>query len=129
MGGVQRFEDLVAWQVAREVTKEIYTLTRSGPFAKDFGLIDQMRRAAVSIMSNIAEGFERESLPEGLHFYAVAKASCAELRSQLYVALDAEYLKQEQFDALQAKSHRLARLLSGLRTAIAKAIPSKNGST
>jgi four helix bundle protein len=114
--------------VAREVTREIYALTRSSLFAKDFGFVDQTRRAAVSIMSNIAEGFERESLPERLHFYAVAKASYAELRSQLYVALDAAYIDQAQFNALQAKAHRLARLLSGLRTAIARAIPTRNGS-
>lgn len=118
MGDVQRFEDLVAWQVARELTSDIYNATRQGAFSRDHGLADQMRRAAVSVMSNIAEGFERESLAERLHFYVVAKASCAELRSQLYVALDAGYLDQPTFDALQAKSDRAARLLSGLRTAI-----------
>jgi four helix bundle protein len=84
--GVQRFEDLQAWQKARELVVVIYAMTREGEFAKDFGLRDQIQRAAVSIMSNLAEGFERGTRPDFHRFVVIAKASCAELRSQIYVA-------------------------------------------
>ncbi len=116
VGEVRRFEDLVAWQLARELTGQVYAMTRQGTFSRDFGLTDQMRRAAVSVMSNIAEGFERESIAERLHFYVISKASCAELRSQLYVALDAGHVDQATVDALQAKAERTARVLAGLRS-------------
>jgi four helix bundle protein len=92
MNKMERFEDLVAWQKARSLTRDIYQTTRQGAFAKDYGLSSQMQRAAVSIMSNIAEGFERRSRGEFHQFLSVAKSSCAELRSQLYVALDVGYL-------------------------------------
>ena len=88
MSKIQRFEDLIAWQKARELTKEIYTITRQGEFAQDYGLSGQIQRAAVSIMSNVAEGFERGGRGEFQQFLSIAKASCAELRSQLYVGLD-----------------------------------------
>jgi four helix bundle protein len=127
MSEVRRFEDLVAWQLARELTSELYGITRQGAFSRDFGLVDQMRRAAVSIMSNIAEGFDRESIAERLHFYVIAKASCAELRSQLYVALDAGYMDQPTFDTLQAKADRTARVLSGLRSSTNRARIPRNG--
>ena len=84
MTQIRRFEDFIAWQKARELTKEIYLSTRSGEFARDYGLRDQIRRAAVSIVSNIAEGFERGSDREFSQFLVVAKASCAEVRAQLY---------------------------------------------
>ncbi len=85
---VAKFEDLIAWQKARELTCKIYQISRQGDFAKDFRLSGQIQSAAVSIMSNIAEGFERGGLGEFHQFLSTAKASCAELRSQLYVALD-----------------------------------------
>lgn len=88
MSKVERFEDLIAWQKARSLTKHIYQVTQEGDFAKDFGLARQIQRAAVSIMSNIAEGFERTHLGEFHQFLSISKSSCAELRSQLYVALD-----------------------------------------
>lgn len=100
--GVKRFEDLVAWQKARKLTREIYRVTAVGAFAKDFGLKDQARRATVSIMSNIAEGFERGGRSEFHQFLSIAKASCAELRSQLYVSLDAHHLEQGTFTQLLA---------------------------
>ena len=115
---IQRFEDLVAWQRAREVTRDVYRITRGGSFGRDFALVDQMRRASVSIMSNIAEGFERETEADRLRFYSIAKASCAELRSQLYVALDAGYLAEADFTAIGAKADEAARILGALRTAI-----------
>ena len=78
MSKIQRFEDLIAWQKARELTKEIYIITRQGDFAKDYGLRGQIQRAAVSIMSNVAEGFERGGRGEFQQFLSIAKASCAE---------------------------------------------------
>jgi four helix bundle protein len=120
MSRVERFEDLIAWQKARELTKRIYEVTRQGDFAKDFGLKDQIQRAAVSIMSNIAEGFERGGRAEFHQFLSTAKASCAEVRSQLYVALDAEYLSQSAFDQLQSLAEEVAKILGGLRASVQK---------
>jgi len=84
---IEKFEDLIAWQKARKLTRQIYKATNEGNFARDYGLKDQIRRAAVSSMSNMAEGFERGGLVEFQRFLAIAKGSCAELRTQLYVAL------------------------------------------
>ena len=94
---IRTFEDLDAWTIAREVTKLIYALTREGVFAKDFGLLDQIRRAAVSIMSNIAEGFERSSNKDFAKFLFIAKGSAGEVRSLLYVAQDQGYITPDQF--------------------------------
>ena len=93
-----RFEDLIAWQKARDLTRLIYQLCNDGNFARDYGLRDQVRRAAVSVMSNLAEGFDRAGRSEFHQFLVIAKGSCAEVRSQLYVALDAGYLPQVEFD-------------------------------
>lgn len=84
---IERFEDFIAWHKARKLTADIYRVTSEGRFARDFGLKDQIRRAAVSSMSNLAEGFERGRPAEFHQFLSIAKASCAELRAQLYVAL------------------------------------------
>lgn len=116
--GVERFEDLVAWQKARELTKVIYHITQKEEFAKDYGLREQIRRAAVSMMSNIAEGFERANPNEFHHFLVMAKASCAEVRSQLYVALDANYLSQNEFTQLRNQSQELSRVIGGLRASV-----------
>jgi four helix bundle protein len=97
---VERFEDLYAWQKARLLTLLIYRVTGDGKFARDTGLGRQIQRAAVSIMLNIAEGFERGNRAEFYHFLNIAKSSCAELRSQLYVALDVGHLGKEKFDEL-----------------------------
>ena len=118
MSGVQRFEDLLAWQKARTLTSEIYGLTRKGELARDYGLKDQMQRAAVSIKSNNAEGFERRSRRNFRHFLVIAKASCVELRSQLYVALDAGMISQPQFDTMTARAVEVSRILSGLHNSI-----------
>jgi len=117
---IQRFEDLIAWQKARELTQAIYEVTRRGAFAKDFGLSGQIQRAAVSIMSNIAEGFERGGRREFHQFLSTAKASCAEVRSQLYVALDVGYLDKANFDRLMEQAEEAARILGGLRAAVDK---------
>ncbi len=116
--GVKRFEDLIAWQKARLLTKAIYAVTRQGLFARDYGLRDQIRRAAVSIMSNVAEGFERGTSAEFHNFLRIAKGSCAELRSQLYVAFDVEYLAEEVFAQLLAQAQEVARVLGGLRASV-----------
>lgn len=94
---IEEFEDLTAWQKARELTREVYRVSRQERFSKDYGLGRQIQRAAVSIMSNIAEGFERGNPREFHQFLSVAKGSCAEVRAKLYVALDAGYLDEEQF--------------------------------
>ncbi|MBD1942870.1 four helix bundle protein [Coleofasciculus sp. FACHB-712] len=117
---VERFEDLIAWQKARILTKSIYQVTQQGDFAKDFGLSRQIQRAAVSIMSNIAEGFERGGRAEFHQFLSIAKSSCAELRSQLYVAFDIGYLKQTEFNQLLTQAQEVARITGGLRAAVEK---------
>jgi four helix bundle protein len=117
---ISRFEDLVAWQKARELTLAIYKATRAGGFARDFGLCGQIQRAAVSVMSNIAEGFERNRPNEFHQFLSTAKASCGEVRSQLYVALDVGYLDVAQFETLIAQAVEVSRIVSGLRAAVAR---------
>ncbi len=108
----ERFEDLQIWQEARELTRMIYTITNQGSFAQDFGLRDQMRRASVSIMSNIAEGFESRTTNLFIEFLGRAKASAGELRCHLYIALDALYLDQQKFESLFALSVKIIRQIS-----------------
>jgi four helix bundle protein len=115
---MERFEELRAWQKARDLAREIYRVTASGPFFKDYGLRDQIRRAAVSIMSNIAEGFERYRPTEFRQFLSLAKASCAEVRSQLYVALDVKHLTQDDFDRLQALALGTTKIITSLRSSL-----------
>jgi four helix bundle protein len=117
---IRQFEDFIAWRKARELAVSIYHVSGEGSFARDFGLRDQIRRAAVSIMSNIAEGFERGSSAEFHHFVCIAKASCAELRSQFYIALDVNHVDREQFERLMALATEVGRLLGGLRIAVAR---------
>ncbi len=117
---IERFEELIAWQKARVLTREIYEITRIGAFARDFGLSGQIQRAAVSIMSNIAEGFERGGRGEFHQFLSTAKASCAEVRSQLYVALDVGYLEEQKFHSLLRQAEEVARIVGGLRASVGK---------
>jgi len=88
---IKTFEDIESWKKARALTNEIYKITGAGTFARDFGLKDQIRRASVSILSNIAEGFERGGDKEFSQFLAIAKGSCGEVRAQLYIALDQKF--------------------------------------
>lgn len=118
MSGIERFEDLTAWQKARALARDVYSITRSERISRDFGLSGQMQRAAVSVMANIAEGFERGGRAEFHHFVTTAKASCAEVRSHLYVALDAGYIDEQEFHGLLARAEELARILGGLRSAL-----------
>ncbi len=120
MKKVEWFEDLIAWQKARELTKQIYLATKGGLFSKDFGLRDQIRRASVSVMSNIAEGFDRAGRAEFHQFLVIAKGSVAEVRSQLYVALDAEYINNDQFEQFKELADETSRIIGGLRAAVQK---------
>jgi four helix bundle protein len=114
MRGVKRFEELEVWQKAREMAREIYACGGEGGFVRDFGLRDQIRRAAVSVVSNIAEGFERGGDREFRQFLAQAKGSCGEVRAQLYIALDQGFLAQEQFDRLCERALQVSRMIAGL---------------
>jgi four helix bundle protein len=109
-----KFEDLEAWREARALTKDVYSLTRVGPIAKDLRLCSQIQAAAVSIMSNVAEGFERTGNQEKLHFYNIARASCGELRSQLYVVEDVYSESAAKTAALRKGADSVGRLISGL---------------
>jgi four helix bundle protein len=111
---VKNFEDLEIWKDARLLTKAIYRLTQDAKFAKNYALCDQIRRAAVSIMSNIAEGFERGGNQEFIQFLYVAKASCGEVRSHLYVALDQSYIEQKDCDDASKSFRRLSIMISNL---------------
>ena len=117
---IEKFEDLIAWQKARELTKAIYQVTRIGAFAKDYGLRDQIRKASVSVMSNIAEGFDRGGRAEFHQFLVIAKGSCAEVRSQLYAALDTNYIVKNTFNELSLLAIETSRIIGGLRAAVYK---------
>jgi four helix bundle protein len=113
MTKIERFEEIEAWQVARKLTNVIYVASSNGKFARDFGLRDQIRRSAVSIMSNIAEGFGRSGNREFIQFLFIAKGSAFEVQAQLYVALDAGYLDQTKFQELFDLASDTSRLISG----------------
>ena len=118
--GITRFEDIHAWQVARELCRRVYELSREGSFSRDFGLRDQIRRAATSVMANIAEGFDSRSNPEFVQFLHYALRSASELQSHLYVAHDQGYVSQAEFarlyeDAFKGKS-MIVSFIQYLRT-------------
>lgn len=118
MGKAKRFEDLDVWKTARALTNMIYDLSDTGRFAKDFALRDQMRRAAVSVLSNVAEGFESRTQRLFADFLGRAKGSAGEVRAQLYIALDRQYISKEQFrrayDLADKASRQLARFIQYL---------------
>jgi four helix bundle protein len=113
-GWLMRFEELESWKEARQLTREIYTLTRKEELARDFGLRDQIQRAGVSIMSNIAEGFERQHIQEKLQFYNVARGSAAEVRSILYVVEDNYPRVNVEAVAMREKAVQTGKLVTGL---------------
>ena len=114
MAKLNSFEDIIAWQKARELNNVIYTVTNSNQlFNSDYGLRDQMRRASISITSNIAEGFERETTKEFIRFLYIAKASAGEFRSQLYLAFDLKYISNEEFKNITIRINEISKLLSG----------------
>jgi four helix bundle protein len=111
---IERFEDIKAWQEARVLVNTIYDATESNRgFAGDYKFREQIQGAAISVMSNIAEGFSRRTTKEFAQFLFIAKGSAAEVQSQLYVALDQGYINEEKFDGLYSKSDEVARLISG----------------
>ena len=120
MSKIKKFEDLIAWQKARSLTQAVYQVTSKGKFLRDFGLTDQMRRAVVSVMSNIAEGFERGSASEFHRFLFIAKGSCAELRALFYVSFDNSYLTQGDFKLVMTQAEEVSRILGGLRASVEK---------
>jgi len=116
MATFKKFEEIECWKRARELTRRIYEITGRSAFARDFGLKDQIRRASVSVMSNIAEGYDRSGTAEFVHFLATAKGSAAEVRCQLYVAADQGYIQEDHFNELNAMASEISRMLSGLMT-------------
>ncbi|MDD2598647.1 MAG: four helix bundle protein [Kiritimatiellae bacterium] len=120
MSTIKRFEDIEAWQLARELTREVYGATKNIGFNHDYGLSNQIQRASVSIMSNIAEGFERGGNKEFINFLTIAKGSCGEVRAQLYVALDLKYITQDNFDRLCKLCSRISLMLYRLMEVLKK---------
>jgi len=113
MASIQGFEDIGAWKEARILVRDIYAVTRDERFARDFGLRDQIQRAAVSIMSNIAEGFERGSDKDFARFLFMAKGSAGEVRSQLFIASDLGYLDAKRTDEMMERVQSVSRQISG----------------
>jgi len=113
MARIEKFEDIDAWKASRDVTKVIYEVTSGERFCRDFALCNQMRRASVSVLSNIAEGFERGGNKEFLQFLAIAKGSCGEVRAQLYVALDQKYIDEGTFEQISGKLIETSRMIAG----------------
>ncbi len=113
MSKQKQFEELEVWKCSKELAVLLYQLTEDGGFKKDFGLKDQLRRAGVSIVSNIAEGFERNGNKEFIQFLSIAKGSAGEIRAQLYIAKDLNYLSEEAFISLESKVSSISKMLSG----------------
>jgi len=114
MAGFRRFEDIIAWQKAREITREIYRETTNGEFNRDFDLRSQIRRASISIMANIAEGFGRRTDKDFVNFLNIAHASAYEVQSHLYVALDLTYIRPERFSVLYSNLDEICRMIYAL---------------
>jgi four helix bundle protein len=122
MPGFKTFEEIKAWQAGRALTQAVYRMTSTGRFERDFALRDQIRRAAISITSNIAEGFERDRRTEFAQFLRYAKGSAGEVRSQLYVALDEGYIEEDTFAQLRRDAESTIRLIQGLKRHVGRSI-------
>ncbi|MFH0888371.1 MAG: four helix bundle protein [Planctomycetota bacterium] len=120
MGTIKRFEDIEAWQKARELVKDIYDLTSKGNFARDYSLRDQIRRAAVSVMLNIAEGFGRKTDKEFARFLVQSHGSAAEVQSVLYIAIDQKYISRDKFDYLYNKAGEISKMINALSQYLSK---------
>jgi four helix bundle protein len=120
MSTIRRFEDILGWQKARELVREIYKIVATTRLGRDFGLKDQTCRAAVSAMTSIAEGFARKTGKDFAHFLDMARGSTAEVQSLLYVALDVGYVSQSEFDRLYKLAHETASLIGGFTAYLRK---------
>jgi len=118
MAMIQRFEDIQGWQEARILVKMIYSLTNKDSFSKDFGMRDQIRRASVSVMANIAEGFDCESKVEFARFLGIARRSAVEVQSILYAALDVEYINKDEFDRHYEQARKAKALVGGFKRSL-----------
>lgn len=123
MPSIRRFEDIQAWQEARHLVKSIYEVTDAGPFSKDFGFRDQLRRAVVSISANIAEGFDCDSNIEFARFLGIARRSAVEVQSLLYIALDVGYINQETFQSHYNQANKIKAMLSAFKNSLKKNKP------
>jgi len=120
MALIEKFEEIRAWQEARILTRQIYALTRIGQLSKDFGLRDQLQRASVSVMANIAEGFDCDSHKEFARFLGIARRSAVEVQSLLYICLDVAYISQEQFDTNYQQALKTKRKTHALKQSVEK---------
>jgi len=120
MAMIQRFEDIQAWQESRTLIKMIYSLTNKDLFSKDYGMRDQIRRASVSTMTNIAEGFDCESKVEFARFLGIARRSAVEVQSILYAALDTGYINQGEFDLYYEQARKAKALIGGFKRSLTK---------
>jgi four helix bundle protein len=120
MASITRFEDLIAWQEARDLVKTVHGITLTGAFGRDFGMRDQIPRASVSVMSNIAEGFDCESTAEFARFLGFARRSAVEVQSLLYAPFDVQYIKQDTFKAYYEQARKCKALIGGLKQGILK---------
>lgn len=121
MAQIRKFEEIQAWQCARKLTRTIYLLSNSGGFKQDYALKDQIRRATISVMSNIAEGFGRGGNKEFIQFLSIAKGSVTEVQAQLYVALDVGYIEQKQFDEIYKLTDDTGNLIGGFMRYLSQA--------
>ncbi len=119
---IKRFEDIEAWQEARKLVKMIYLLTNKDHFSKDFGMRDQIRRASVSVMANIAEGFDCDSNIEFARFLGIARRSAVEVQSLLYAGLDTNYIDQNEFDLHYDQARKAKALAGGFKRSLTKKI-------
>lgn len=113
MSKINRFEDIEAWQESRNLLNQVYKLTTKDGFSDDWELKNQIKRSVISVMSNIAEGFDRASDKEFIKFLRISTGSCAELKSQLYIALDQDYISQEEFDSAYEQATKVNKLING----------------
>lgn len=123
MALIRRFEDIIGWQEARQLVTNVYKLTSTGAFARDFGLRDQIQRASVSVMTNIAEGFDCDSQIEFARFLGYSRRSAVEVQSLLYAALDIGYIDQLIFDTQYKQTEKIKALIGGLKTSLKKRNP------
>lgn len=113
MTKIEQFEDIKAWQESRKLLNQIYNLSMKDHFSKDWELKNQIKRSAISVMSNIAEGFDRSTDKEFIQFLRISTGSCAEIKSQLYIALDRKYVDKKEFDQAYNQANKVTSLLNG----------------